>query len=111
MINADRTMTIHLSPIVSRVTSFEDFTVGTTSFRAPRLDTRNLSSVVNVKDGETIVLGGLITQDEQKDRQSVPILGDIPFLGALASTWFNSDKRSELVIVLTPKIENSKTIP
>ena len=110
-INADRTMTIHLSPIVSRVTSFENFTVGTTSFRAPRLDTRNLSSVVNVKDGETIVLGGLITQDEQKDRQSVPILGDIPFLGALASTWFNSEKRSELVIVLTPKIETSKTIP
>ncbi|MFB3075526.1 MAG: hypothetical protein ACE1Z6_10170, partial [Candidatus Methylomirabilales bacterium] len=48
---------------------------------------------------------------EQKDRQSIPILGDIPFLGPLASTWFNSDKRSELVIVLTPKIETSKTIP
>ncbi len=110
-INADHTMTIHLSPIVSRVTSFEDFTVGTTSFRAPRLDTRNLSSVVNVKDGETIVLGGLITQDEQKDRQGVPILGDIPFFGALTSGRANSDRRSEMVIVLTPQIETLKTIP
>jgi len=110
-INADGTMVLHLSPIVSRVTSFENFTVGTTSFRAPRLDTRNLSTMVNVKDGETIVLGGLITQNVQRDNRRIPLLGDIPFLGGLAGETIDTDNRSELVIVLTPKIETLPKAP
>ena len=110
-INADGTMVLHLSPIVSRVTSFENFTVGTTSFRAPRLDTRNLSTMVNLKDGETIVLGGLITQSVQKDSRKIPLLGNIPFLGALAGETIDTDNRSELVIVLTPKIETLPKTP
>ncbi|MFQ5893696.1 MAG: hypothetical protein ACE5H5_05230, partial [Nitrospinota bacterium] len=104
-INADGTMAIHLSPVVSRVTSFEEFSVGGATIRAPRLDTRNLSTLINAKDGETVVLGGLITQDRQKEKRAIPLLGDIPFLGALAGKRVETDSRSELVIILTPKIE------
>ncbi len=98
-------MTIHLSPILSRVTSFEEFTVGTTSFRAPVLDTRNFSTLINAKNAETVVLGGLITQGEEKERRSIPFFGDIPFLGELAGSRIKKDERSELVVILTPTIE------
>lgn len=110
-INGDGTMMLHLSPIVSRVTSFENFTVGTTSFRAPRLDTRNLSTMVNVRDGETFVLGGLITQNVQRDTRRIPLLSDIPLLGGLAGEIIDSDSRNELVIVLTPKVETLSKTP
>ena len=71
----------------------------------PAINTRTLTSTVRLKDGETIILGGLIQDSEIKTEDKFPFLGDIPILGDLLFT--NTDRkktRGELLIYLTPKI-------
>ena len=71
----------------------------------PAINTRTLTSTVRLKDGETIILGGLIQDSEIKTEDKFPILGDIPILGDLLFTNTNKQKtRGELLIYLTPKI-------
>ena len=57
-----------------------------------------------VKDGETLVVGGLLENDESKQVGKVPFLGDIPFIGALFRSSSVDKTKSELVIMLTPHI-------
>lgn len=61
---------------------------------------------VLVKNGETIVLGGVFEQDTRKRQTRVPILGQIPVLGQLFRRDEKSDKKSELLIFVTPRIVN-----
>ena len=71
---------------------------------APVFNTREANTTVTVQDGHTIVIGGLIrTQDEQRDSK-VPLLGDIPLLGALFRSTTDIKERTELLIILTPRI-------
>ncbi|MDD5347741.1 MAG: secretin N-terminal domain-containing protein, partial [Candidatus Omnitrophica bacterium] len=68
-------------------------------------EVRSTKSIIKVKDGETVVLGGLIHQDKEVTRQKVPILGDIPVVGALfrhKQTTKNIDR--ELLVFITPHI-------
>lgn len=59
---------------------------------------------VMVKDGETLVVGGLIKNDESKQQGKIPFLGDLPFVGALFRSSNVEKTKSELVIMLTPHI-------
>ncbi len=61
-------------------------------------------SVVKTKDGQIIVIGGLMTESNQDDRAKVPLLGDLPLLGALFSKGGQSKVKRELVILLKPTI-------
>ncbi len=70
----------------------------------PTINQRSLSSTVEVKEGETIVLGGLIQETETENRTQVPILGSIPLLGTLFSSTTKSKEKSELIIYVTPHI-------
>ncbi|MCX7926671.1 MAG: hypothetical protein N2606_00810 [Candidatus Omnitrophica bacterium] len=68
-------------------------------------EVRSTKSIVKLKDGETVVLGGLIHQEKDQTRTKVPILGDIPFVGALfrhKQTDKNIDR--ELLVFITPHI-------
>jgi len=57
-----------------------------------------------VKDGETVMIGGLTQRQDYKTRTRVPILGDIPILGALFQSTKTSSTTSELVVFVTPHI-------
>lgn len=70
----------------------------------PTINRRALSSTVVVKDGETIMLGGLIEEGETEQRSQVPILGSIPLLGDLFSSTTKSNHKTELIIYVTPHI-------
>jgi type II secretory pathway component GspD/PulD (secretin) len=59
---------------------------------------------MRVKDGESIVIGGLKRTDVTKSVVKVPLLGDIPILGRLFQTTTDSKSDSEIIIVVTPKI-------
>lgn len=59
---------------------------------------------VRVKDGETLVIGGLIQETESNTQQKIPVLSDIPMLGVLFKASGTEKKRSELIIMVTPKI-------
>lgn len=70
----------------------------------PTINSRVLDSTVRLKDGETIILGGLIQESENLVFNKVPILGSIPLLGRLFSNRRTETVKSELVIFITPHV-------
>ncbi len=97
-VNSDRTITLDLHPEVSELQS-EATAQGGVIISMNEADTR-----VVVKNGETAVIGGLIKNVKTSYRRGVPVLKDIPFLGALFSSSSVSDKKQELVVFVTPTI-------
>ena len=69
---------------------------------------RNVSSRVAIRDNESVVLGGLIRDNETEGRSGVPLLMDIPVLGSLFSTTTQSSTRTELLIFITPRVMESQ---
>lgn len=72
--------------------------------RSPRIATTIAQTTVSAVSGQTVVLGGLITKNKEKIERRVPYLSEIPILGYLFRYDSNSDKRTELMIVMTPHI-------
>ena len=70
----------------------------------PSIDTREVITQVLVNDGETVVLGGIYETETRETFQKVPVLGDIPYLGALFRNSERVSNKSELLIFITPKI-------
>ena len=59
---------------------------------------------MNVQSGQTVVLGGLIQDSEERGRDRIPMLGEIPVLGNLFGTTSNANVRTELIVFLTPRV-------
>ena len=78
-----------------------------TVIRAPRIDTTTAQATVSAASGETIVLGGLITKRHQEITRRVPLLGDLPLLRHLFRFDNQVEQRTELLIILTPKVIRS----
>lgn len=70
----------------------------------PTINSRVLDSTVRLQDGETIILGGLIQESENKTYNKIPILGSIPLLGKLFSNRSTNKVKSELIIFITPYV-------
>jgi type II secretory pathway component GspD/PulD (secretin) len=70
----------------------------------PRFTVRQVVTTVNVWDGQTIVLGGLISENVQSIKDKVPVLGDLPLLGRLFRSESKTTKKKNLVIFVTPRI-------
>ncbi len=75
-----------------------------TVIRSPRVNTTTAQATVSATDGETIVLGGLITDEGQYVHRSVPFLGDIPIVEHLFRFDSHMKARTELLIILTPHV-------
>ncbi|RJG42352.1 type IV pilus secretin PilQ family protein [Motilimonas pumila] len=78
--------------------------VATAVGQAVSIDTQEIGTQVLVNNGETIVLGGIYQQQISDTIQKVPILGDIPWAGALFRKTIQSNQKAELLIFVTPKI-------
>jgi general secretion pathway protein D len=70
----------------------------------PLFRVRQLTTSCNVWDGQTVVLGGLISDNVTKTKDQVPILGDVPLLGKLFTSESSQTKKKNLVIFVTPRI-------
>jgi type IV pilus assembly protein PilQ len=70
----------------------------------PSIDTRKIVTQVLVNDGQTVVLGGILSTTKTKSSQGVPYLANIPVLGHLFKTTTDVNNKSELLIFITPKI-------
>ncbi len=90
-------ITVDIQPEVSDV-------VGTGATGLPVVNKRAASTKVRVKDGETIVIGGLIQKNESNVKKKIPLLGDIPILGLLFSRTDKRVDEIETVIFITPHI-------
>lgn len=96
---------LNLAPILSQVRDIRKVTSGTTSVEAPDVDNRALQTTVRLRNGETVVLGGLISSQERDERQGLPIaLKFLPILGWLFGSLERSTARTEIVLTLTPVI-------
>ena len=96
-ITADGTITAKVRTEVSTPTLVSDI-------KNYRITTREAESNVCMKDGETMVIAGLIGSEESKTISKVPFLGDIPILGTLFRSVHNSKSETEVVIFLTARI-------
>ena len=89
-------ITLRVKPVVSTVSGFVD--------GVPQTSTREAETVVRVKNGDTLVIGGLIRDEDVKTMMKVPLLGDLPLIGALFRHHDRNHKRSEVMIFLTIKL-------
>ncbi len=74
----------------------------------PILQVREADTIVRIRDGETVVIGGLIKDKRQNDQQSIPVISSLPLIGPLFKAKQESSDKSELVVFLTPRILHMK---
>ena len=78
---------------------------------SPTISVRKIATSIAVQDGQTVALGGLIRDNSHKLRDGVPILSAVPVLGTLAGSRDNKRERTELLVMLTPRVvRNSNDI-
>lgn len=93
----DGTIVLQITPSVEDVQGF-----GTDDM--PVVGTRRVQTTVRVKDGETIVIGGLLQEREVETRSGIPLLGNLPILGRLFSNTRTTSEETEVLIFITPRI-------
>jgi len=72
--------------------------------QSPSFSKRNVQTQVTVQDGDTIAIGGIISESDSSSSAGVPGLHRIPVLGGLFGSKFYSKSRTELVVFLTPRV-------
>lgn len=72
------------------------------------IDKQEIETQVEVKNGETLALGGIFSQKKKSGKDSVPLLGDIPWLGHFFSHDGKEDERRELVVFITPRLVSTE---
>ena len=100
-INQDGFVTMKIKPEVSSVVSFLTTPSGN---KIPIIDSSVAETSVMVKDGVSIIIGGLRKDEKVEDRRKVPFLGDIPILGIPFNSFTNGTHHTELLILITPHI-------
>ncbi|WP_039726926.1 AMIN domain-containing protein [Leptolyngbya iicbica] len=98
-------VTLSVAPSITSPT--DTFTINSAGFSNTvfLLNNRQLQSgSVRVRDGQTLVLSGIIQETERSSVSKIPILGDIPILGSLFRSTVNDNQRQELIVLLTPEI-------
>lgn len=105
-INNDVTITVGLevSNIVKEIKS-------TTGLLTYQIGTRNASTTLRLRDGETQVLAGLIKNEERSSASHLPGLGKLPWIGKLFSNETDGKTRSEIVLLITPHVVRSLAVP
>ena len=102
-IGANGVITLRVRPIVSSVYA----SAGSGASTIELLRTRDLvAQAVSVKDGESMVIGGLVDSRDTSNEQKIPGLADLPIVGAMFRASTNSSSKSELLILITPHILN-----
>ncbi len=76
-----------------------------------QIGTRNASTLLRLRNGETQILAGLINDEERKNTSRLPGLGDIPLLGRLFSNQVDNRKKTEIVLAITPRVVNNISRP
>jgi len=107
-VHLNNTITMKLGMEVSTLGNALDFGNGQKEYE---FGTRNADTVINLRDGETVVIGGLIQDDDQKTLVKIPILGDIPVLGKLFSNTDNETTKTDIIMSITPNIVRNMELP
>ena len=96
VINVEKKINLKVEPEVSLVTEYRP--------EGPVIGTRRANTTVLISDGQTLVIGGLISETDMKTISKVPLLGDIPVLGEFFKRNYGDKQRSELLVFVTPHV-------
>jgi type IV pilus assembly protein PilQ len=98
--NDSETIMLALRPSISQFVGWDDFDAA----RLPIVDANSLSTSVVVKSGQTVVLGGTLTESVNKQMEKVPFLGDLPYIGGFFRNRSESDEPQHLLIFVTARV-------
>ena len=96
-VSEDNEITVDIQPEVSDVS-------GRGVSNLPVVSRRNVTTTVRVRDGKTIIIGGLLQKNRRESYNKIPILGDLPIIGAFFRNTYHVEDQSEVVIFITPHI-------
>lgn len=105
--SGDKTVTLSVKPSVSAITKW----VTSGQNKAPQIATREAETTVRVPSGATLVIGGLIKDEDVRNLEGIPGLMRIPILGELFKSRSNTKEKSEVFILITPTILDSAGKP
>lgn len=80
----------------------------TSNIDSPTISQRKIQSTIAVQSGDTVALGGLIRDDQNESVSGIPLLSDIPILGNLFKTTSNVKERTELLVLITPRVVRNR---
>jgi type II secretory pathway component GspD/PulD (secretin) len=104
-VTRDGMIRLHIIPEFSVVSELGSIIPNSGGLRGvPTIDKREVNTKALVKDGQTVVLGGLRKRTVSQDISKIPLLGDVPILGNLFSSVTEEVKTNELIVFLTPRI-------
>jgi len=98
-VNSSGLVTLDIDQEVSDVTP-----TTTSTIDSPTINDRHIISSVVVKDGETIALGGLISENRNDSKSGIPVLGDLPWVGPIFRSTNRTIGRTELLVMLAPRV-------
>lgn len=105
-------ISLSITPITSDLVNLTDKTFGTAgnelTITIPTVALREMTTTVKMWDGQTAVIGGLISKKESTNEEKVPLLGSIPYLGKLFTRVNNTESRSELILMLRPSLVDNQ---
>jgi general secretion pathway protein D len=97
-VNGNGTIELEVDQEISAVVNPQQQTL------TPTISDRHVHSTVAVASGQTVLLGGLISDNDQRTKNGIPVLGDIQFLGDLLGNINNSSTRTEIIIFIRPRV-------
>jgi len=100
-VNMDDTVSIKLALEVNTLGEKVETTTGAVAYR---VGTRTTNTILELKDGETQVLSGLIRDDERRTGNRLPVVGEFPILDRLFGTVATNDEKTEIVMSITPRL-------
>jgi MSHA biogenesis protein MshL len=108
-ISAEGMVTFHIVPTITRIDREVDVEIPTAGINQqtisnPVIDLQELATTVRVREGRSFVLAGLINNIRTLRHEGLPVLGDLPYVGALFKNIETREENSELVIFITPYI-------
>ncbi|MGA2535074.1 MAG: pilus assembly protein N-terminal domain-containing protein [Terracidiphilus sp.] len=96
------TIRLQVAPEVSAL-DFSD-AVEISGFEVPAITTRKVKTEVELSDGQSFVIGGLLSNNENETFQKIPFIGDIPFIGKFFQSMQRTKTNTELIVIVTPEI-------
>ena len=101
-VNASGNVLLDISQEVSQVSQTTSSTLNT-----PTISQRKVTSTIDIANGQTIALGGLMSDSTSISHNGIPVLQDLPIIGSLFGTRGNNKTRTELIVLITPHVVRS----
>ena len=94
---------LSVAPVITTIDKIRSITSGNTTIEAPQTTTKSINTMVRLKEGEAVAIGGLITSTTRKNKEEAPVLSKIPLIGRLFQYTEDVQSKRELVIFITPR--------